>query len=229
MIDKLKVIEDSSAQSVITAGAMSYHVTEYSLESYCSLIRFLYTGIIDLQVDLNDFAIGALPTKPYSLASKERPAVEGLFTSTPSPGSDAGTDVNATKAWPLVRATTPSEPFRLSDCYQLQDLRAHCRTQILGDMNVSNALDVLFGFANCSEDSKNVVLNFVAENLDKIFGEDDDEDPFEKYKDHPPRVPVNSSHLLTGLGQIRLRRRYRIVRYDLACLALARINWKSHP
>lgn len=95
-----------SIMSSIAASAMSYHVTNYSLESYYSLVHFLYTGIIDLQVNLNDFAIGSPPTKPYSLACKERLAFEGLFTSTPSPGLDASTDADTTKVRPLVPVVT---------------------------------------------------------------------------------------------------------------------------
>ncbi|KAG0098852.1 hypothetical protein BGZ93_010107 [Podila epicladia] len=58
------------AESSVIAGVQSYHVIEFSLESYCRLIRCLYTGTIELKVDLNEFAIGSPPNKPFILPCK---------------------------------------------------------------------------------------------------------------------------------------------------------------
>ncbi|KAF9329649.1 hypothetical protein BG006_007293 [Podila minutissima] len=79
LISKLKAVEGSWTDSGVAASVQSYHVTEFSLESYCVLIRYMYTGIIDLEVDLNDSAIGFPPNQPFTIACKERPTVKGLL------------------------------------------------------------------------------------------------------------------------------------------------------
>lgn len=184
LISKLKDVEGYSTDSAMVCGIQSYHVTEYSLETYCCLIRFLYTNKVELKVNLEDFAIGCPPSKPCSIACKERPDVEGLFSLAPSTDTGAVSDVEGVTTRLLTRTATVGELFQLADCYQVQDLRAYCRTRIIGSMDLSNALEILFEFAYRFEDLKYVVLKYVAENLDTIYA-GDDEDPFEKYKNHP--------------------------------------------
>ncbi|KAF9276129.1 hypothetical protein BGZ74_003745, partial [Mortierella antarctica] len=46
LINKLKVIEGGQPDSIATIKLL--HVTEYSLDAYCCLLRFLYLGQIDL-------------------------------------------------------------------------------------------------------------------------------------------------------------------------------------
>ncbi|KAG0088035.1 hypothetical protein BGZ92_006691 [Podila epicladia] len=70
LISKLRAVEGPMAESSVIAGVQSYHVIEFSLESYCRLIRCLYTGTIELKVDLNEFAIGSPPNKPFILPCK---------------------------------------------------------------------------------------------------------------------------------------------------------------
>lgn len=192
LINKLKNVEGFYRGSAAVSGIQSYHVTEYSLEAYCCLVRFLYTNKIEVQVNLEDFAIGCPPNKPFSNACKERPNVEGLFSPLSSTNADADSDVERvmsqslkwTMTQPYMRTTTVGELFQLADCYQVQDLRAYCRARIIGSMDLSNALEILFDFAYRFEDLKDVVLNYVSENLDRIYA-GDNEDPFEKYKNHP--------------------------------------------
>ncbi|KAG0075304.1 hypothetical protein BGZ93_010109 [Podila epicladia] len=186
LISKLRDVEGSSADSATVCGVQSHHVTGYSLEAYCCLIRFIYTTKIELQVDLGDFAIGYPPNKPFSNACKERPTLDGLFPPNPVADTNAISEGEKPVTFLLVRVTTFGELFQLADCYQVEDLRAYCRASIIKSMNVSSALDILFGFAYRFEDLKDLVLKYVAENLDTIFA-GDDEDPFEKYKDHPER------------------------------------------
>lgn len=184
LISKLRDVEGSSTDSATVCGVQSHHVTEYSLEAYCCLVRFLYTTKIELQVNLDDFAIGYPPTRPFSTACKERPTVDGLFPLAPSVDTEVVSEADTPATFLSVRTTTFSELFQLADCYQVQDLRAYCRASIIKSMNVSNALDILFGFAYRFGDLKELALRYVAENMDKIFA-GDDEDPFEQYKNHP--------------------------------------------
>lgn len=123
LLDKLKDVEGSSTEDNAIAGAQSYHVTEYSLEAYCSLIRFVYTCNIELDVNLNDFAIGSPTNKPFSIACKKRPVFEILLFSSVSFSSNY---VPGSKTQ-LVRSTTFGELFQLADCYEVKQLRRYCR------------------------------------------------------------------------------------------------------
>ncbi|KAG0337769.1 hypothetical protein BG000_004996 [Podila horticola] len=159
LISKLKSVEGSRIQS--------HHVYDYSLEGYCSLIRFLYTGKILLQVNLDDFAIGCPPNKPFSrpnrpfsLACNEQRTLENFFSLSLSADADVGLKTEAAAAHRLMRATTFSELFLLADCY---------------------------------EDLKDEVLQYVSEHLDTMYS--DGEDPFEKYKDHPESHTLLASAL----------------------------------
>ncbi|KAG0035349.1 hypothetical protein BGZ82_005307 [Podila clonocystis] len=160
LIDKLQDVESSDESSI--SGVKSTHVTEYSLESYCSLIRFLYTGTIDLDVDLEDFAI----------------VVEGLYGT----GSTKEVDEDGIK-----RRTDWRELFQVADCYEVKGLREHCKGKIVASIAKENALEMLFKFAYKYKDMKDVLLQFVADNMDLLFIQAKGEDPFEAYKDHPAR------------------------------------------
>ncbi|KAI9241235.1 MAG: hypothetical protein BYD32DRAFT_484251 [Podila humilis] len=175
LISKLRSVEGSLTDSAVASGIQSHHVHEYSLEGYCGLIHFLYTGTVELKVDLDDFAIGFPPNKPFSIACKERPNLDELFLSPASTGSDAV----------FKGETSFSELFLLADCYEVGDLRAHCRIQILQSMTVRNSLDILFGFAYRFEDLKDEVLQYVSSNINTMYSAG--EDPFNKYQDHPER------------------------------------------
>ncbi|KAF9385842.1 hypothetical protein CPB97_004417 [Podila verticillata] len=166
LIAKLKEIEVSSTDSTAIVGVQSHHVTDFSLAAYCRLIRFLYTTEIALEVDLDDFAIGYPPIRPFSLACKRRPDTDRLVPV-------------------LGRGAILRELFQLADCYQVQHLREFCRFQILDSMGEENALDILFGYAYRYQDLKEEVLEYVASQLDRMFS--GAEDPFEKFNSHPER------------------------------------------
>ncbi|KAG0076737.1 hypothetical protein BGZ93_000571 [Podila epicladia] len=184
LIDKLRNVESSDDSSI--SGVKSIHVTEYSLESYCSLIRFLYTGTIDLDVDLEDFAIGCPPNRPYSpIICKKRPPVEGLFAPAAGTGSTKNLDENEIKrrtAWP--------ELFQVADCYQIKGLREHCKGKIVASISEENVLEMLFKFGYKYKDLKDVLLQFVADHMDKLFVQAKGDDPFDVFKDHPERYSL---------------------------------------
>ncbi|KAG0034402.1 hypothetical protein BGZ81_004883 [Podila clonocystis] len=177
LIDKLPDVESSGDSSI--SGVKSIHVTEYSLESYCSLVRFLYTGTIDLDVDLEDFAVGCPPNKPYSATNcKKRPIVEGLYTmGSTKEGDEVG----------VKRRTDWRELFQVADCYEVKRLREHCKGKIVASIAKENALEMLFKFAYKYKDMQDLLLQFVADNMDLLFVQAKGEDPFEAYKDHPER------------------------------------------
>lgn len=178
LFSKLQDVEGSDDASV--SGIKSTHVSEYSLESYCSLVRFLYTGIIDLEVNLEDFSIGSPPAKPFNAGCKKRPVVEGLFS--PATGTSYRKDMSGVK-----RRTDWRELFQVADCYEVKKLRDYCKNKIVASITTENALETLFQFAFQYKDMKDVLLQHVAGQMDKLFVQAKGEDPFAGYKDHPER------------------------------------------
>ncbi|KAF9370830.1 hypothetical protein CPB97_002421 [Podila verticillata] len=183
LIRKLKAVEGSSSDSDLAAGIKSHHITDYSLESYCCLIRFLYCGVIELNVDLGDFAIGSPPNKPFSPSCGNRPKVDRNFASGSSFSSS--TDPN--------RVATYSEVFQVADCYQVTKLRQFCMDKIKETLSVSTALDVLYGFAYRYPDLKSFVLEFVAKRMNDLYASNPD--PFASYASHPKWQDLQSEAL----------------------------------
>lgn len=191
LIRKLKVVEGSCSDSEDAAGIKSHHITDYSLESYCCLIRFLYCDVIELKVDLDDFAIGCPPNRPFSLPCKKRPDVEGLFTLESS--SSSSTNPNLEEQAEPQRVATWDELFQVADCYQVTKLRQSCLDKIKEALDIATALDVLYGFAYRYPDLKSFVLEFVAKSMDDLYASSSD--PFAPYASHPQRHELLSEAL----------------------------------
>jgi hypothetical protein len=193
LIRKMKAVEGFSSDSELVAGIKSHHVTEYSLESYCVLIRFMYCGVIDLNVDLNDFAIGFPLNKPFPLSCKNRPDI-GLFTcSTSSTYTKAEGPAESDQPVEPGMLTTWSEVFQVADCYQVTELRDYCRDKIISSLEPANALEALFGYAHRYEDMRDKVLDVVVKNLSEFYMSDTD--PLEPYADHPQRYKLMTEAL----------------------------------
>ncbi|KAG0332955.1 hypothetical protein BG000_009592 [Podila horticola] len=182
LMSKLPDVENGPSSPQAVSGVKTTHVTEYSLEAYCALVRYLYTSEIKLEIDLNDFAIGCPPDKPFSASCKKLPSVDGLFAPAALPAS------SKFPVSDLKRNTSWHELFAVADCYDVKDLRKYCRDKIVDSITNENALQILFDFAYKYEDIKETLLEFVAKNMNKLFGQE--KDPFEVYKDHPERYTL---------------------------------------
>lgn len=176
-IHELKDIgsDDADPAAAAVTGIKSVNVTEYLLENYCCLLRFLYTGEIDLEVSLDDFAIGSPPNKPYTRSSKECPAVEGLFEPTlASSSKNVVTDFKRQAGWKKL--------LQLGDCPQIQGLREFCRKKIFASLDRSNTLDIFVDFAYRNGDLRKDVMNFVTGDMKRLLS--DGRGLFAAYKDH---------------------------------------------
>ncbi|KAG0339852.1 hypothetical protein BG000_001195 [Podila horticola] len=188
LIGKLKVIEGASTDSGNVATVKSIHVSEYSLQSYCTLIRFFYTGKVGREVDLKNFGVGQPPNRPFSVDCKSRPAINVLLepqSSLPSAKSDELADPTLIVTW--------SELFQVAYCYQVTELGEYCRDKIIEELDTSTALDVLFGFAYRYPDLKLMVLRFVANAMEDLY--EMSHDPFSSYAEHPQRHELMSEAL----------------------------------
>jgi len=153
----------------------------------------MYCGVIDLNVDLNDFAIGFPPNKPFSLSCKNRPDI-GLFTCSTS-STCAKVEVPLEFDQPVEPGMLAawSEVFQVADCYQVTELRDHCQDKIISSLEPANALEALFGYAHRYEDMRDKVLDAVVKNLSEFYMSNTD--PFKPYADHPERYKIMTEAL----------------------------------
>ncbi|KAF9377407.1 hypothetical protein CPC16_011843 [Podila verticillata] len=214
VIEKLKVIEgDSTTDSGSMESVKSIHVTEYSLASYCSLVRYLYTGHVALEVDLNNFAIGYPPNKPFSPSCKNRLHIDpSSLRSLPS------TDLSSGASPCEFTAPKPNEPplehrivatwhelFQITDCYQVSELREYCLEKIMEDLDSSTVLDVLFQYSYRYPDLKEKVLQNVADSMTELYSKS--KDPFAAYAEHPQRHELMSEALhLVFMARAQIKR-----------------------
>lgn len=193
LMSKLKDVEGDPSAPEAVSGVKTTHVTEYSLEAYCALVRYLYTTEIKLEINLDDFSIGCPPNKPLSPVCKKRPVVDGLFAPAALPSSTNAPIMD------MKRTTTWQELFSVADCYDVKKLRKYCRGKIVESIDQQNALEVLFQFAYKYEDMRETLLAYVAENMEKLFAGGD---PFEAYKDHPERYALLIQALQIKFGAL---------------------------
>ncbi|KAF9205900.1 hypothetical protein BGZ59_000221 [Podila verticillata] len=181
LISKLKEVESDQASPETLYGVKTTHVTEHSLESYCASIRFIYTSEVKLEVDLEDFAIGYPPNKPLTASCKNRPVIEGLC----SPNSSSSASSASDQPVEPRSATTWNELFQVADCYEVTELREYCLEKIVETLDASTALNVLYDFAYRYPDLKEIVLQYVADNMSSMYSES--QDPFSAFDSHPER------------------------------------------
>ncbi|KAF9395901.1 hypothetical protein CPC16_006184 [Podila verticillata] len=208
LIEKLRYVEGDGASEKAHGRVVSTHITEYTLESYCCLMRYLYTGIINLDVDLSNFAIGYLPSEAIVVSVKKGISVKSLFSTAPSSASSKGGSKRdpssvapSEVASPTLKTTSTlwKDVFQVADCHEVKELRDYCRDKIVSALCVSNVLEILFEFAYRYSDLKEEVLKFLADNIGQMYARD--LDPFSAYGGHPHR------HALLAEA---LRRRYKI-------------------
>ncbi|KAG0087885.1 hypothetical protein BGZ92_006874 [Podila epicladia] len=181
LIEKLKDVETDPSSPTTLSGVKTTHVNEYPLEAYCALVRYLYTNEIKLEIDLEDFAIGCPPNKPLSASCKNRPTIDGLFTTgeSSSPKADSG---EISKSGLVAKW---SDLFQIADCYRVAGLREYSLEKIVETMDNSTALDVLYSFAYRYTDLKKIVLHYVADNMSGLYATS--HDPFAAFDGHHER------------------------------------------
>ncbi|KAG0028177.1 hypothetical protein BGZ81_004958 [Podila clonocystis] len=165
------------------------NVSEYSLESFCCLLCFHYMHEAKLEVDLDDYAIGTFTSKATLCICKK------LLPSMATIASHANFDDGCTRVpSAVVRAASYNELFQLATMYDIVKLRNHCRVKIVESLDASNMLEILFKFGYRYKDLKDVVLQHMADNLEKMYASS--VDPLHKYSDHPEKQALQAEVLM---------------------------------
>jgi len=78
--------------------------------------------------------------------------------------------------------------FKLADHQEINSLRDYCRDTVIVSLDLSNAANILFGYACNYADLKVGVLQYIANYADQLCS--CGKDLFEAHKGHPQRYAV---------------------------------------
>ncbi|KAG0289637.1 hypothetical protein BGZ98_003766 [Dissophora globulifera] len=146
-------------------------VEKFSLATLCVLLRFIYTGEIDLSADTNQHAISSTESSLVlqEIAGKTHEYVRWNPLDVDSP-------------WKF-KDVTWEELLMAASFYGVTDLQARCEAAVIAGLDATNAVEVLFSVGCRFEKVKNAAMEFIVEKMaSMILG---DKEPFALYKDHP--------------------------------------------
>ncbi|KAG0006199.1 hypothetical protein BGZ79_006893 [Entomortierella chlamydospora] len=134
-------------------------IPSFSLEAFCCLIRFLYTGVIDLEVKPDLFSIIEVEARQLLPVTRTKEALAQ---------SRSRLSPMKTVSW--------DELFELADCYGTKNLREYCRQKILASIKKEQVIGMLFKIGRFHKDLKQPMLDYIADHYEELFA--DSADPF---------------------------------------------------
>ncbi|KAF9099250.1 hypothetical protein BGX29_007232 [Mortierella sp. GBA35] len=154
-----------------------YPVQQYSLATFCALLRFIYTGEIRATVDLADFVLSTpanAGNKPYgTLYHHEEYRDSPLIQWNPQ-GHYSGA---------VVKATSYQDLMLVAHHYRLYDLAESCRDLVVLELDARNICNFLLNVVPVYPQIKEPALEYVMRNRDVLLG--GGRDMFADYKGHP--------------------------------------------
>ncbi|KAF9899098.1 hypothetical protein BX616_003283 [Lobosporangium transversale] len=150
---------------------MTISMTECSLAAFSAIVRYIYTGDVQLSVDLSSHAM---------CISKVVEGQHGL-KSLP-PGSLCWSPLDTGSPWKL-KDVTWEELMLAANLYGITDLQAQCEQAVIKRTKASDAVKTLFEFGSSSDGVREAMLTMIADNMDTLIK--DKKDPFELFKTHP--------------------------------------------
>ncbi|KAF9401826.1 hypothetical protein BGX21_000464 [Mortierella sp. AD011] len=166
---------DSSSSTTVQGddilGPLLIPVERFTLATLCVLLRYVYTGQINLSAETNKHAISmtesTLTLEGITSRCKESVRWHPLGTDSP---------------WKF-KDVTWGELLVASDYYGVLDLKTLCESEVISSMNQSSVVETLFTIGCKFDKIKECALNHIVGNMATLFPEG--KDPFSLYKDHP--------------------------------------------
>ncbi|KAI1314585.1 hypothetical protein EDD11_001968 [Mortierella claussenii] len=146
-------------------------VSKFSMATFCTMLRFIYTGDIYLSVDTNQYAISRT-VSPEALQGMAGISKESVLW------HSLETDSALT-----VKDVTWEELLVAADHFGITDLRVRCESEVMGAIDLKNVFSTLFSLGCQYTRIKEAALKFIVKNLTRLIV--DDQDPFKPFKDHP--------------------------------------------
>ncbi|KAG0214267.1 hypothetical protein BGX33_002289 [Mortierella sp. NVP41] len=150
---------------------------QYSLATFCALLRFIYTGEIRTTVDLADFVLSTpadAGNKPYGTLYhheeyRDSPLIQWNLQRHYSGGA--------------VKATSYQDLMLVAHHYRLYDLAESCQDMVVLELDTRNICNFLLNVVPVYPQIKEPALEYVMRNRDVLLG--GGRDMFADYKDHP--------------------------------------------
>ncbi|KAF8927150.1 hypothetical protein EDD21DRAFT_376070 [Dissophora ornata] len=154
------------------SSVLTISIEKFSLATFCVLLRYIYTGEIDLSADIGLHAVSVAETSlvVQGIAGKKQELVHW-------------NPLDLTSPWKF-KDVTWEELLLAADFFGVADLRARCEEAMVGTMSASKAVKILFGVGSCFDKVKEEAMNYIVTNMESIMKEGKDK-TFAPYKDHP--------------------------------------------
>ncbi|KAF9114089.1 hypothetical protein BGX27_000142 [Mortierella sp. AM989] len=169
--DGEKVVTGPSIPTIGNPIVLTISVPKFGLATLSVLLRYIYTGEIQLAPDLSYHAVSMTKTSLvlYDAMGKTRESI-------------CWSPLDSNSPWKL-KDVTWEELLLAADYFGVTDMRENCEEKVIGTMNESNVVDILFNIG-CSFDTvKEAALDFIVKNMATLVLEG--EDPFVAFKNHP--------------------------------------------
>ncbi|KAF9401824.1 hypothetical protein BGX21_000462 [Mortierella sp. AD011] len=166
---------DSSSSTTVQGddilGPLLIPVEKFTLATLCVLLRYVYTGQINLSAETNKHAISMTESTLTleGITSRRKESVRW---------HPLGTD----SSWKF-KDVTWEELLVASDYYGVMDLKTQCENKVITAMNQSSVVETLFTIGCSFDKIKESALDYIVSNMATLFAED--KDSFAQFKDHP--------------------------------------------
>ncbi|KAG0239054.1 hypothetical protein BGX31_003072 [Mortierella sp. GBA43] len=164
---------------VVDNRPVSVPVEGISLTTFCVLLKYLYTGDLELTVDPTQFLICDM--------SKLQDGLSKDATTTLAVLNESLKQHNAAQfyaTWSAKDKVTWSDIFLAADRFEMAELRQLTLDNLIASVDESNAMEILFGVGvSFKEEIYKPVMNYITEHLQDVFSIQT-EDPFKRFADH---------------------------------------------
>ncbi|KAF9114088.1 hypothetical protein BGX27_000141 [Mortierella sp. AM989] len=167
-----KSSEPSTAEKGSDAfGALLVPVGKFTLATLCVLLRYIYTGVINLSAETNKHAISMTESTLVlqGITSRRKESVRWH-------------PLGSESSWKF-KDVTWEELLLASDFYEVTDLRCTCEKKVISAMSNSTVVETLFTIGCQFDKIKESALEYIVRNMATLFQKG--KDPFAPYKDHP--------------------------------------------
>ncbi|KAG0357417.1 hypothetical protein BGZ54_000339 [Gamsiella multidivaricata] len=167
----------SHQDSVSADGPLMVLVEGIALTTFCALLKYLYTDDLGLTIDPEQFLVCSMGDLEEVHSSGDKHVASAVLTKTLR-------ELNASQfhaSWEVKDKVTWADLFLAADRFEIPKLRQQCLKNLLGSVEKSNAMEILFGVGqHFKAEIRDPVMKYISEHLDDVFSIQT-EDPFKRF------------------------------------------------
>ncbi|KAF9358333.1 hypothetical protein BGX26_001990 [Mortierella sp. AD094] len=169
--DDYKSSSSTTAQDDDILGPLLIPVEKLTLPTLCVLLRYIYTGQINLSAEADKHAIST---------TESTLVLQGIMSGRKE--SVRWHPLKSDSLWKF-KDVTWEELLLASDYYGVMDLRSRCEKEVISAMKQPTVVETLFTTGCSFYKIKDSGLNYIVDNMTSLFSKG--KDPFALYKNHP--------------------------------------------